>query len=488
MGSQARTPNRLRHNLIRVLGLGLLAPCLVGAVALHTALESSSPGDGDSLDAPPTEIRLEYTTEVQLDLSRVRVLGPAGEWALEGLRYLSDDRHDVLVAPLPAEQPAGSYRIAWTTAGPDGHAIHGEFAYQSAGSAGAAASQTPDSTAGADSTDSTVAGEAQQADSAGATEGPMPPMITGDPNASRGATGGRWLFYLGIVAVLGSLAFRYAVLPQVTRGGELPEVARGATQRLWRIAGLGVLALLISAPTRLFYQVRSLYATDGEVPLSAFVQVAGAGPWGKGWLLGTAAALLVGAGVLLARPRGERAPGWAVMALGAVFLPFAAVLSGHAWSRDPQALAAFSDFVHVVAAGAWVGGLLCLLFAGLPALKSHGVKEGSGQPGLPGMVAAFSRVAMLSVGLLVLTGATNTLLHLETLSQLWTTPWGRILIAKLAVVAIVLGLGFYNWRFVRPALNETPRAGLLKAPATLELAVGIVALVLTAYLVVQPLG
>ncbi|NNM34867.1 MAG: copper resistance protein CopC, partial [Gemmatimonadetes bacterium] len=119
---------------MRILGLSLLIPGLLGATALHTALESSAPSDGDSLEAPPTEVRLEYTTDVQLDLSRVRVLGPAGEWAIEGLRYLAEDRHDVLVAPLPVEQPSGAYRVLWTTAGPDGHAIHGEFEYEATGS------------------------------------------------------------------------------------------------------------------------------------------------------------------------------------------------------------------------------------------------------------------------------------------------------------------------------------------------------------------
>ena len=489
MGPETRTPRRLKPRTMRTLALALLLPWLAGAAVLHTALESSVPADGDSLEVPPAELRLEYTTDVQLDLSRVRVIGPAGEWTVEGLRYLADDRHDVLVAPLPSDQPPGDYRVAWTTAGPDGHAIHGEFEYRTAGSVGQAA-PTPQDSLGSQDPDSVPgATEPELGDESGEVDGVErgPSASDGDPNAGRGATGARWLFYLGIVAVLGSLSFRYVVLPQVLRGGELPEVGKGANQKLWRIAGLGVVALLISAPLRLFYQVQSLYASDGEVPLSAFFQIAAAGPWGKGWLLGMASAALIGAGVLLARPRGERAPGWAVMALGAIFLPLSPVLSGHAWSRDPQMLAAAADFAHVVAAGTWVGGLLCLLFAGLPALRAHGVKEGSGQPGLPGMVAAFSRLAILSVVLLTLTGSINTWLHLEAFSQLWTTPWGRALLAKLAVVGAVLGLGFYNWRFVRPALDETPRAGLLKAPATVELALGVAALVLTAYLVVQPL-
>ncbi len=489
MGAQTRATHRLTPTTMRAACLLALLPLLVGAGPLHTALESSDPAEDSVLRKPPREIRLEYTTEVQLNLSRIRLAGPLEEVEIGPVRYLAADRHDVLVAPLPGGLPDGAYRVAWTTAGPDGHAINGEFEYSLLGPApGQEAGESQDS-ARSETQDSLAVPPPGDTTGAGVAEGATgEPQSVGDPNSSRGATGGRWLFYLGIVATLGALSFRYAVLPQVTRGGELPEVAKGANYRLWRIAGLGVVALLVSSPVRLFYQVRSFYAGEEAIPFSAYFQMAGSGPWGSGWLLGMAAALLVGAGVLLARPRGERNPGWAVMALGAVFLPLSPVLSGHAWSRSPQVLAASADFIHITAAATWVGGLLCLLFAGLPALRAHGVKEGSGQPGLPGMVRAFSRIAMLSVALLVLSGGLNTLLHLETLAQLWTTAWGRALVAKLAIVAAVLGLGFYNWRFVRPALQETPRPGLLKVPATLELALGILALVITSYLVVQPLG
>ncbi|MDH3224462.1 MAG: copper resistance protein CopC, partial [Gemmatimonadota bacterium] len=409
MGAEARATRRLSLQTMRAALFVALLPFLAGAGPLHTALESSEPAEDSVLREPPREIRLEYTTDVQVNLSRIRLAGPHEEVEIGPLRYLAANRHDVLVAPLPQGLLPGAYRVAWTTAGPDGHPINGEFEYsllgptpgeEALGTQDSTRSQTQDS-ATAPPVDTTAPGDVEGGAAAG-----QPPVM-GDPNSSRGATGGRWLFYLGIVATIGALSFRYAVLPQVTRGGELPEVAKGANHRLWRIAGVGALALLVSSPVRLFYQVRSFYAGEEEIPVSAYFQMAGAGPWGSGWLLGVAAALLVGAGVLLARPRGERNPGWAVMALGAVFLPLSPVLSGHAWGRTPQALAATADFVHVTAAAAWVGGLLCLLFAGLPALRAHGVKEGSGQPGLPGMVRAFSRIAMVSVALLLLSGALN---------------------------------------------------------------------------------
>lgn len=446
---------------------------------LHTALETSDPPEDAVLTAAPARITLTYTTDVQLDLSRVELArAEASTVELGTLRYLSAERHDVLVAAVPPGLTPGTYRVEWTTAGPDGHAINGAFAFTVEGPPEAAAQEPPDDSVAEEPP--SRADSASQAAASGADE-------TSDPVQSRMATGARWLFYLGIVAILGATAFRFLVLSQLTRGGELEEVVRGATTTLWRIAGAGAVAFLLAAPFRLWFQYRSFYG-EGEAPLSGLAAVATSGAWGRGWLLNVGLGLLVGAGVLLARPRGERRPGWAIIAIGALILPIVPVMSGHAWGRSPQVLAVASDFIHVVAAGTWVGGLFCLLFAGLPALRVHGVKEGSGQPGLPGMVAAYSRVALASVALLALSGILNAWLHLESFAQLWSTSWGRALLVKLAIVGAVMGLGFYNWRFVRPALAETPRPGLLKGPATLELILGIVALIATSFLVVQPLA
>ena len=480
MGSGEGSSDRVSRRVAPALRwvTAMTVPLLLAAwTLLHTELESSVPADGSVLEAAPESISLDYTTDVQLELSRVSVTDAQGNTVeVAPLAFLSEDRHDVLVAGLPGELPAGVYRVQWTTAGPDGHALTGEISFTV---------EAPPPPAGQDSSDQAV--EAPQEDTASVTV-EAPSGDRADPNAGRGATGARWLMYLGIVGVLGAVSFRFLVLPQILRGGELPEVAKGATTTLWRVVGVGAAAILLSAPFRLWYQVRSFYGNDDESPVNAFFTIATQGPWGRGWLLSLGVGLLVGAGFLLSRPKGQRNPGWGVIAIGALILPMVPVLSGHAWGRSPQGLAIAADFLHIVAAGTWVGGLLCLVVAGLPALKAHGVKEGSGQPGLPGMVGAFSRVAVASVAVLALSGALNSWLHMESFGQLWTTPWGKALLAKLAVVVGVLGLGFYNWRFVRPALQETPRPGLLKAPAFLELALGILALVLTSFLVVQPLN
>src|SRR5437016_358900 len=57
------------------------------------------------------------------------------------------------------------------------------------------------------------------------------------------------------------------------------------------------------------------------------------------------------------------------------------------------------------------------------------------------MVRHFSRLALWSSGLLVLTGVITAWRHLKYLAALWTTPYGWTLDAKLLVVLAVAALG-----------------------------------------------
>lgn len=292
----------------------------------------------------------------------------------------------------------------------------------------------------------------------------------------------RFVFYLGVVGLLGAVAFRLLVAGVLAREGSR-EVYQAAVGRAWKIAALSSGAILATAPFRLWFQVQALFPGD---PAPDWHGLLTATPWGSGWMLHAGLGLLAGAAVALGRKQGLRGAGWGVAGLCALFLPMVPVLSGQAWSAEPRSLAAPALYLHVAAASVWIGGLFCVLFAGVPAVKRHA--EGAEEGGLAPMVAAFSRVAIVAVVLLAASGVANGWVRLEAASQLWTTAWGRALLVKLAVVAGVMAVGLYNWRVVRPALAESPRPGLLTLPAFVELVLAAAALAATSWLVVQPLA
>lgn len=448
---------------------------------LHTELKVSDPEADSVLEAPPTAITLTYTTGVQLALSSVdvRSAGGGGEVVAAGeLRYLGDDRHDVLVMPLGEALGTGTYTVAWATAGPDGHRIAGAFGFRVDRSLVRSAEEVAGGAAGGGGGLATPSGDEGAVGEARATSGGAPTLV-------RGQMYERLALYVGIVAVLGAVVFRLLVLGRCARDGESGEVLRSATRRASLLAGVGFGILAVLVPYRLWTQAR-VFLPD-EVAANLFAVATGTA-WAAGWWVLVVSVLVIGGGLLVPGKDGRRAPRWGLITVGALLLPVVPLLSGHGWADSPRALSAAATYLHVVAAGGWMGGLACLLFAGFPALHDHGGGADADVPGLAGMVGAFSRVARFAVALLLLTGAAKVWVHIGAVPDLWTTAWGRSLLVKGGVVAAVLALGFYNWRFVRPALADSPRPGLIRGSALVELVLGVAAVAVTAYLVAQPLG
>ncbi len=457
----------------------LALPAILGAGWLHTELEESDPAEDAVLAESPSRVTLTYTTDVMLALSTVEVRPalpnatsvPAGK-----LAYLADDRHDVIVLPLSEPLGGGGYTVSWTTAGPDGHKLSGDIGFR----VDLPAEETQEEAPGAVVT---TGDSMAQAGDAG-TEGNSQAGV-GDSESDFGRALHRFALYLGILALLGAVVFRLLVLGRFAQAGGSREVVVAAIRRAWLVVGLGLGILLGLLPIRLLHRAAVFFPDD---LLGNLFTVAAGTPWAVGWWLQVVSALLVAGGLLVAGKGGSNPAGWKIVVLGALLVPVVPVLSGHGWSDDPRALSAAATYLHVVAAGGWVGGLLCLLFAGLPGLRERGGAEPATEPGLANMVGAFSRVAQVAVALLLVTGAIKVWIHIGSLSDLWTTAWGRSLLVKDAVVAGVLALGFYNWRFVRPALERNPRFGLIRNPAMIELLLGAAAVAVTSYLVAQPLS
>jgi putative copper export protein len=102
------------------------------------------------------------------------------------------------------------------------------------------------------------------------------------------------------------------------------------------------------------------------------------------------------------------------------------------------------------------------------------------------MVNRFSPLALTMGGVVVVFGVITAWRHLHVLSNLWSTPYGYALIAKLCFVALVFGLGAWNWRRQRPTLGSESAAVSIRRSATAELTIAAIVLVVTAILVSLP--
>ena len=149
--------------------------------------------------------------------------------------------------------------------------------------------------------------------------------------------------------------------------------------------------------------------------------------------------------------------------------PSSFALSGHAATAGPAWLTLPALVLHALCAAFWVGAFAPLLLAlrRLPRHEAHA------------LLAAFSIRAVVAVACLLLAGAVLAALQLRTPSALIATDYGRLLLLKLALVALLLGLGAINRLVLTPALaRRADAAPRLRRTigADLALAAGVVAL------------
>ena len=212
--------------------------------------------------------------------------------------------------------------------------------------------------------------------------------------------------------------------------------------------------------------------------------------WGRAWVLGAVGAVLMPVLFLAASPTGRRGASgrasWVLATAVTVGVCAFPAFSGHAAGGEGlRWLLIPADILHVLAAGSWIGGLLFVLAADAAARRRSG--DGSGV--LADVVPHFSPVALVSAGLLAATGTLASFVHIESVGALFTSTYGRLLLAKVALVLLVMVLGAINWRRLTPRLFDVGDAGALRRNATRELVLAQLVILVTALLVrTAPMG
>lgn len=464
---------RVRWRPAAALALALLALLLARPASAHTGLQSASPGDGDSLSVAPETLRLTFFGAVDLPLASVRLVGPDGaEVGLAPLERASDSER-VILARIAGPLRAGPHMVHWQIVGADGHPVRGEYTFHvEAGAQGLAAEPVGPAAAAPPAPEPVAGAPAPHAMDA-------PSFDAGSPLYAAV----RWLTFLGLLGAIGAVAFRAPVLSLVARqeDGAGRRVIEPAA-RTAATVGLAAVALLaVALALRLFAQSHAVFG-GGPLEGGRLGMLLGGSTWGWGWILQAAGTALALAGFALARG-GNRA-GWVAAGIATVALGVSPALSGHAAASEATGPAMLADALHVLGAGGWLGSLLAVVLVGIPAaLRLPGEERG---PAVRALVNAFSPAALAFAALVVATGVFAAWIHLQSVPALWESAYGRTLLLKLAVLAVVFGTGAYNWLRVRPALGGETAAHRLRRSASVELAAGALVLAVTAFLVATP--
>lgn len=524
LGPPARSPWR---RLLALVVLTLAALFAVAApAAAHLDLESSVPAEGGVLEAGDP---------VVLTFTRAATLSGKGFSLFDarGARVpvtITGEGTTWRVRPNAA-LPPGRYGLTWRVVAGDSHPMTGVVRFGVPGVAQAppgratpAPSTAPVTTPEASSPAGPAGGDHSGMAGHGAgDDAALHAAMTGDTASSSGAwdalaTLARWASLGGIVVAVGALVVVVSTLvgsdgdvrlsERVVRTAAAVAAVGALVEGAWLLATLGTAApwqpaaavgLRLVGAAGLALTLRLLPRGSGgrrshDVPVLPGEPVpedpapgghapAPGGLPARGRALGAVNTAVLPAPVLPAPVRTGRVRGVPSRPVTATALSSLLLLSflfdGHTVVVGPWPLVAAAALAHTAAAAVWVGGVVLLATLLLVRARA-GVPTGAGE-----LAVRFSIPATAAVVVAGIAGLALTALIVESPSDLVGTPWGRVLLVKLGLVAVVGLMGWANNRYALPALDawRPHTARLLRRTVAAEAAVMVAVLLATAVLV-----
>jgi len=412
---------RLRRTGAAAFAVAFVALAAPASAFAHAALLRTMPSASVTLNKPPKELRLTYSEAVEPRFATVSVTDPQANQETTGRPARSETDPDTLVTQLKPDLPQGWYLVYWRVISADGHPVKGAFTF-----------------------------------AVGPNPGPAPQFVIPSLTESAATPGlliVRWISYLTAMCAIGLLLLRVFLVRDV------PRRVPGASLRSLTIAfWISIGAALIATP---IYDLMSTakFAQRSAFDLGSVVPLLTSSHFGRSLLdFEIVLALLALAGTIaiwLDSPQRRERSVAALLALigtltaagSALFVPG---FAGHAAQTDPRWLSIGLDWVHLLAGSFWIGGLVGLLVLGwrLGALKV---------PALTIAVPRFSRLAFVSVVVLVASGIGSALQHFPTLGSLWNTSYGKSLVLKLIFLAGTIVIASVNFRRTAPRFVRAGR-------------------------------
>ncbi|GAC1353991.1 MAG: hypothetical protein NVSMB42_11190 [Herpetosiphon sp.] len=407
----------------RLALLLFLLVCVVqpSGAAAHAQLIRTEPASGAVLASTPPSARLWYSERIDQSFSDATLVDATGKPVRSVQRAgVGADDPQRLELPLPTLQP-GLYTVVWhVVSADDGHKTTGTLVFTISGGGTTAAAQ----------------------------QVPPPPTLAADVEApiNIGGAINRWVQLVGLILIFGGVVTGLAVLrPFVVRFGSPAEQLLLPAWR--RVMQAGLVVLLVGAVTTLVLQWQlvqsgSPVSADDLAPLLL-------SRWGLVWSgrLGLVLLLvpLLGSSYWGLRRRVL----WAALGLCLLLLGTFSLVSHGAALQHGRGVGIATDWLHVLSAATWSGALVVLLVL---LLRLRAIPGEQRTPMVLDLVGRFSRVAVLAVIGIVLSGTYSAVLQLHTPQELLVSSYGRILLVKMLLVLVPFALGAYHWLMARAHL------------------------------------
>lgn len=437
----------LRRGLVAMsIGLGVIVAWAQPASAHAVLLRSEPSPQSTSADAPAA-VRLEFSEPVETAFGAVRV------YDVDGTRV---DRGEVRRAQggIVVEAPVrslrdGTYTVTWRVVSGDAHRIRGGFVFYVVAP-------------------STIS-----------------PIAIGEEGSTSRAVGWgfgvvRFAWFSSLILLIGFvIARRFVWTPAMQTAGLSDSPGAAGVRARFGRALLGAWAVLLaSGVASIVFQAASisgLSLRDAAAP-SIVEQVLDT-TYGRAWVVQLALAVLALVPLLALTQRRTvipgRPPAWLTV-FGAMLVGLAgtAAVSGHARTDSNPLLAEASLIVHLVAVGCWVGGLTTLVL-----LAGRGWKAipDEKRPGLlRELIVRFTKLALIAVAVVAVTGTINTVMGFAGVSDLWETTYGRVVAAKIILLLLAVALASRHRRDTpRRLVGEEPERAVRSFGRTSVLEVGM---------------
>jgi copper transport protein len=337
----------------------------------------------------------------------------------------------VLKASLP-RLPKGPYTVRWHALSGDGHVVSGVFTF------GVRAKAPP----------------------------PTEAFGASGPTTAEHVV--RWLYFLALALVVGGLGFRLLVLRR-------RPLTPPAEKRFYLTVGIGVVAAIdIGVAAFLLRAEDALQLPFGRLLYGDLSPLARS-RFGDAFIAMTLGFAAVAALVFLAWLTDSRALLWPAFVLALAFASGLS-LSGHS-AADAGASwkSQVADWAHLSAASLWIGGLIQLVLVVWPLMPD--LRRDA--------FLAFSRLATVCVGVLLLAGIYLAILRLPQVNDLWTTHYGEVLLVKIGLVSLAFAWGGLHKLVAVPAVARGNERALPRLRGSLlgESMVGMAVLLVAAVLV-----
>src|SRR5690349_17571628 len=389
------------RSLRAVLLAAVLALAGVGVLAspadAHALLERSYPAAGTSLPRAPHVMLLYFTEAPDPSLSTVSLLDSSGQ-TLPGVGKPTpapgNGRELRVRLPRLAD---GVYTVNWRTVSKvDGHVTGGSFAF------------------GIGVLPSAGVSAAANGGSLGSAPSPA-------------AVAGLWLLYWGLALLAAA-----GITGPLVLGWRLPGGARIVIAAGWLAAAAGIITMILSERAAAGVPFGELFgAATGRLLLAQAAAVAVCG---------------LAAFDVARRPVGA---GLVVLAAAAAGAMFVHALAGHAATPSSVRLLNLTDqWLHMLAAGVWIGGLVWLLL-GLRNL------DGAARAAA---VRRFSQLAFVAVAVIAVTGVLRAVPEVGSLRALVSTSFGVTLLIKSSLFVALMAIAWRNLYRLVPKLAESAPA------------------------------